>query len=117
METTENATEQKFDIKTITEVTLNGKVFPVKVNFAAIKKAFGKIKGDSLFDAIGNQTPDATLVKLQCALPEGVTEDQCMQIIDETPSVYANITRTYSEAASKFYATAEVGNSPAPEVK
>ena len=104
-------------IKEISEVTLNGQTLPLKVNFLAIKNYLKD--GESLFEKIGIQTPDATLEKLKCALiaggNENVTDEMCMAIIDETPSVYGNITKTFSTYASKFYSIAEVGNLPAAQ--
>ena len=103
------------NIKEISEVTLKGETLPLKVNFSAIKNFLKD--GESLFEKIGIQTPDATIEKLKCALiaggNENVTDEMCEQIIDETPSVYGNITKTFSTAASKFYSITEVGNLPA----
>lgn len=109
------ATESQ--IKEISEVTLNGQILPLKVNFLAIKNYLKD--GESLFEKIGIQTPDATIEKLKCALVAAgnsdVTDEMCMAIIDETPSVYGNITKTFSTFASKFYSISEVGNSPAAQ--
>lgn len=106
------ATENQ--IKEISEVILNGQSLKLKVNFLAIKNYLKE--GENLFEKIGVQTPDATLEKLKCALIAGgnsdVTDQMCMDIIDETPSVYGNITKTFSTYASKFYSITEVGNLP-----
>lgn len=111
------ATENQ--IKEISEVTLNGQILPLKVNFLAIKNYLGA--SENLFEKIGVQTPDATLEKLKCALVAGgndnITEEMCIAIIDETPSVYGNITKTFSTAASKFYSISQVGNLPAPKTE
>lgn len=111
------ATENQ--IKEISEVTLNGQILPLKVNFLAIKTLLNG--GDNLFETIGIQTPESTLEKLKQALIAGgndnVTDQMCMDIIDETPAVYGNITKTFSSFASKFYSIVEVGNSPAPKTE
>ena len=109
------ATEIK--TKEITSVLLEGNSLPLKVNFKAIKSVTS-LSGKSVYEAIADQTPDAIIEKLKQALISGgntnVTDEMCMSIIDDNPSVYGDIYKTYLELGNKYFSIVEVGNSTAP---